>query len=60
MYTIYTSPGQFIHFSNKKVFFDFAVVLCSIGAPDIPKNFAKRSEMENMVFEPHPFLPWEN
>ena len=28
--------------SKKKVCFDFAVVLCSIGAPDLPKNFAKR------------------
>ena len=44
------SPGPFIRSSNKKVFFDFAVALCSIGAPDIPKNFARRSEMENMVF----------
>ena len=45
---------------RKKVCFDFAVVLCSIGAPDIPKNIAKRSEVKNMVFEPRPFLPWEN
>ena len=46
---------------RKKVCFDFAlaVVLCSIGAPDIPKNFCKRSKVKNMVFEPHPFLPWE-
>ena len=36
--------------STKKVSFDFAIVLCSIGAPDAPKNFAQRSEMENMVF----------
>ena len=36
--------------SKKKVSFDFAIALCSIGAPDIPKNFAQRSEMENMVF----------
>ena len=36
--------------SKKKVCFDFAVTLCSIGAPYIPKNVAKRSEMENMVF----------
>ena len=26
---------------KKKVSFDFAVALYSIGAPDIPKNFAK-------------------
>ena len=36
--------------SEKKVSFDFAIALRSIGAPDIPKNFAQRSEMENMVF----------
>ena len=36
--------------SKKKVSFDFAIALCSIGAPDIPKNFAQLSEMENMVF----------
>ena len=36
--------------SKKKVSFDLAIALCSIGAPDIPKNFAQRSEMENMVF----------
>ena len=34
----------------KKVFFDFAIKSCSIGAPDIPKNFAKRSEIKKMVF----------
>ena len=31
------SPGPFIHF-YKKVSFDFAIALCSIGAPDIPKK----------------------
>ena len=35
---------------KKKVSFDFAIALCSIGAPDIPKNFARRSKMENMAF----------
>ena len=35
---------------QKKVSFDFAIALCSIGTPDIPKNFAQRSKMENMVF----------
>ena len=35
---------------QKKVSFDFAIALCSIGAPDIPKNFTQQSEMENMVF----------
>ena len=49
------SPGPFMpkwpkKFLIKKDCFDFAVVLCSIGAPDLPKNFAKRSEMENSVF----------
>ena len=34
----------------KKVSFDFAIALCSIGAPAIPKNFARRSEIENMSF----------
>ena len=34
----------------KKVSFNFAIALFSIGSPDIPKNFAQRSEMENMVF----------
>ena len=48
-HTIY-SPGPFIHFYKKKASFDVAIALCSIGAPDIPKNFAQRSEMENMVF----------
>ena len=33
------SPGPFIHFYKKKVSFDFAIALCSIGAPDIPKKF---------------------
>ena len=47
-------------FWRKKVCFNFAVELCSIGAPHIPKNFAKRSKVKNMVFEPRPFLPWEN
>ena len=46
----YISPGPFIHFYKKKVSFDFAIALCSTGAPDIPKNFAQRSEMENMAF----------
>ena len=36
--------------SKKKVSFDFAIALCSIGAPDIPKNFTRRSEMEKMAF----------
>ena len=54
------SPGPFILFWRKKVSFDFAVALHSIDAPDIPKNFAKCSEVKNMVFEPRPFLPWEN
>ena len=39
-----------LYIFTKKVSFDFAITLCSIGAPDIPKNFAQRSEMENMVF----------
>ena len=42
--------GRLYIFIKKKVSFDFATALCSIGAPDIPKNFAQRSEMENMVF----------
>ena len=49
----YFSPGPFIpKWPNfqKKVSFDFAIALCSINAPDIPENFAQRSEMENMVF----------
>ena len=39
-----------LYIFTKKVSFDFAIALCSIGVPDIPKNFAQRSEMENMVF----------
>ena len=49
-----------LYIFTKKVSFDFAIALRSIDAPDIPKNFAQSSEMENMVFEPRPFLPWEN
>ena len=45
---------------RKKVSFDFAVALYSIDATDIPKNFAKSSEVRNIVFESRPFLPWEN
>ena len=34
----------------KKVSFEFAIAFGFIGAPDIPKNFAQQSEMENMIF----------
>ena len=46
--------GRLCLICKKKVCFDFAISLYSIGAPDIPKNFAKRSEMENMVFRATP------
>ena len=52
--------GRLCLIRKKKVCFDFAIALCSISAPEIPKNFVKRSEMENSVFEPRPFLLWEN
>ena len=42
--------GRLYFFREKKVCFDFAVVMCSIGVPDIPKNFAKRSEVKKKVF----------
>ena len=48
-----SSPGRLSRnglISNKIVSFDFPVALSTIGAPDIPKNFVQRSEMENMVF----------
>ena len=48
--TCMSSPGPFIHFYKKKVSFAFAIAFSSIGAPDMVKNFAQRSEMENMVF----------
>ena len=51
-----SSPGPFIQKSKENVSFDFAVALCSIGAPDIPKKFSQRSGIENMVLEPRPFL----
>ena len=33
--------GRLCLICNKKVFFDFAVILCSIGAPDMLKMFAR-------------------
>ena len=60
MKTLLIIRAVYTFFWRKKVCFDFAVVLCSIGAPDIPKNFAKRSQVKNMAFLPLPFLPWEN
>ena len=51
----YIVRGRLYFSWRKKVCFDFAAVMCSIGAPDIPKNFAKGSEVKNTVFLPPHF-----
>ena len=49
------SPGPLMQ-KNKKLSFDFAVALCSIGAPDMLRMITRWSEMENMVFCATPIL----